>query len=42
MHISSFEIIQKEFYALHVPSLIKFWKAQKERRMGEKDDIRVN
>ena len=40
--ISSLEITQKEFYVLHVPSLIRFWKAQKERRMSEKDDIRVN
>ena len=42
MCISSFEITEKEFYALHMPSLIMFWKAQKERRISEKDDIRVN
>ena len=42
MRISSFEITEKEFYALYMPSLIKFWKIQKERRMSEKDDIRVN
>ena len=42
MRISSYEIPQTEFHKLHMGPLIRSWKTEKERRSGEKDDIRIN
>ena len=42
MRISSFEMPQTEFFKLHMGPLIRSWKAEKERRSSEKDDIRIN
>jgi len=41
MRNSVFTMSDEEFHKLHMPSLIKLWKGQKERRMSGKDDISI-
>ena len=38
---SVFTINNEEFYKLHIPSLIRLWKGQKERRIGGKDILEL-